>query len=730
MGGWWPWGRSRQTVPESAPAVIPTDPGWRGLAPIQRAIGPITPTASLSGFIGSLTVAHDPGLVSPPPELATEHADRLAVLPFNDGRAAEPKGPLSAAPQRSTRTWAPRLDVQRAALGAAPLAPEPDVVSAPLDSPESPVAAEPLPGSLVESPDPAEQRPVPVVSELLEPSARDEISPRGTDSEPEPVSSGPTSPVSWVTAASAERPLPIQRAADTGEPPARIDAGSTPSGASVPSARSQPTMAPAPAAAAPQLPIQRAADSDDSPGTDIAAFIPASFAAAFELDPTEAVSVPVTPFVPAMSATPQPPVAPEPAVPVVPSVSASHAPPADPFRPADPGRPERTAGPQPAVQRWPEADKRVSATDQAATPTPPAVPKSSPAQSASANAADDDAIDAGEGQPIVVAQRISITESDTTHYAPVRPAVSGSALDPLPKPEFAAAQGLPGARDLNLPELPVARIDTALHDAATPPAAAAPVAPATPPPRPSVQRSSTADVTRPGASGSQPAAPVHPPTPGAAPTDEIFFPTAAVQRSALPVVAPIVPDPLLRQIDAAGPTTSGALNEAAPPPPQDRLVVLPPMRSTGSHSAAADAVPTVARTVIGESPQPVSLQRMFEHTARTAAGPEPTTDTSTATNADPGVCTVTFDSPVVQREPDGDAAPAVAPAGAPIAQEPPAGGGAATAATATTQAGGGVPATTNIQELVNQIYDPLAARLRAELWLDRERAGVLMDLRR
>jgi hypothetical protein len=32
--------------------------------------------------------------------------------------------------------------------------------------------------------------------------------------------------------------------------------------------------------------------------------------------------------------------------------------------------------------------------------------------------------------------------------------------------------------------------------------------------------------------------------------------------------------------------------------------------------------------------------------------------------------------------------------------------------------------------LVNRLYDPLAARLRAELWLDRERAGVLMNLHR
>ena len=33
-------------------------------------------------------------------------------------------------------------------------------------------------------------------------------------------------------------------------------------------------------------------------------------------------------------------------------------------------------------------------------------------------------------------------------------------------------------------------------------------------------------------------------------------------------------------------------------------------------------------------------------------------------------------------------------------------------------------------ELVDRIYDTLAARLRSELWLDRERAGALMDIHR
>ena len=55
--------------------------------------------------------------------------------------------------------------------------------------------------------------------------------------------------------------------------------------------------------------------------------------------------------------------------------------------------------------------------------------------------------------------------------------------------------------------------------------------------------------------------------------------------------------------------------------------------------------------------------------------------------------------------------------------QPPTPGGAAP--------GGDAPPTTDVQELVNHLYDPLAARLRAELWLDRgTRLVFLMNLHR
>lgn len=44
--------------------------------------------------------------------------------------------------------------------------------------------------------------------------------------------------------------------------------------------------------------------------------------------------------------------------------------------------------------------------------------------------------------------------------------------------------------------------------------------------------------------------------------------------------------------------------------------------------------------------------------------------------------------------------------------------------------GTGTAAGVDIEDLARRLFDPLSARLRAELWLDRERAGLIADLRR
>lgn len=40
-----------------------------------------------------------------------------------------------------------------------------------------------------------------------------------------------------------------------------------------------------------------------------------------------------------------------------------------------------------------------------------------------------------------------------------------------------------------------------------------------------------------------------------------------------------------------------------------------------------------------------------------------------------------------------------------------------------------LPSGRNLDELAERLYEPLSARLRAELWLDRERSGLMVDLR-
>jgi hypothetical protein len=147
----------------------------------------------------------------------------------------------------------------------------------------------------------------------------------------------------------------------------------------------------------------------------------------------------------------------------------------------------------------------------------------------------------------------------------------------------------------------------------------------------------------------------------------------------------------------------------------------------------------------------VGLQRMFAHETER---PDTTTDSPRATgmsshysssgfatspaesepphySRDLTTNTITFSSPTVQRE--AESAPAADPAPDTTAPEPAAAPASAApavsiASAVTAAAAGGKEL--DVDNLVSSIYDTLAARLRAELWQDRERAGVLMDLGR
>ena len=151
--------------------------------------------------------------------------------------------------------------------------------------------------------------------------------------------------------------------------------------------------------------------------------------------------------------------------------------------------------------------------------------------------------------------------------------------------------------------------------------------------------------------------------------------------------------------------------------------MLPPVRSitTPSQHEVTETPSPPMRSVLFESPRPMSLQRMFEHTAQRAetaiadgvTAPAPPSEDTSHMN--------TFAPPPVQRERDSETASLSTESH--VTQVPPA--PATAASPASSAAGEG-----DLEELVNRIYDPLAARLRAELWLDRERAGMLMELDR
>ena len=114
------------------------------------------------------------------------------------------------------------------------------------------------------------------------------------------------------------------------------------------------------------------------------------------------------------------------------------------------------------------------------------------------------------------------------------------------------------------------------------------------------------------------------------------------------------------------------------------------------------------------------LQRMFDPGAAAVAAGIAHSD---------GSGSVFFDRPAGAdpRTPAGAAGPPVqrAAESAPAAESPapapaPAGAGAGAAA--------GAPEV-NLDDLAQKLFDPLSARLKAELWLDRERAGFVTDLR-
>jgi hypothetical protein len=140
--------------------------------------------------------------------------------------------------------------------------------------------------------------------------------------------------------------------------------------------------------------------------------------------------------------------------------------------------------------------------------------------------------------------------------------------------------------------------------------------------------------------------------------------------------------------------------------------VMPPMPIVQRHTAATDPPAPVHRS----SSAGISFASMFSAAAEAAETGYTTVqlqaDDSSGSRkldaAEPESVAVAQAAPTIQREGEAPPPSTPAPSGAPA---------------------GGAPAGTDLDEMARRLFEPLSARLRAEFWLDRERAGLMTDAR-
>lgn len=742
--------QSSAPVGASVPSA-PTDPGWRALPPVQRTIGAIELTAPPRSFTSSLATAQDPALISANRPTLLTTGSSVSVLRMaeaqSDPIAAQPTPSPPAPPSRQ---WMPPLHIQRAGLGTGESAPQPapplmssDAIEPYIDTPAA---------SFVDAPDPDEPRPVPVVDHV-EPS-RPSLA--VADFRREPAVQRAVEPTTPTTFAPSDRQvaagLPIveptrdvpavsavqRTAADDAvtSDPATPDAPSAlravpviefgPPGGAPLSTITEATLGTSPASETAvrastvarhvgvqpvASPVQRTVDDAASaasprsllvtPGSGPIPVTTSSHPAVNALqrsavgagDGEAQLATPVTPVpvqrvaISAEAATVEaahPPVVAEPLAPHVRgsassgTQSLSAGPVSGVLQRAVAGGPGEAAGSiRPAV---PLADDgpRTSLTSFAPAAEFPGV--ASPADFSAPVAVQRSSVrvESGEGST-----HRSLSTVSSPEHAAIGPVGAGSHWTPT---VFES----PIAR----PDTPTAQRALQSGTSASPPAAAAPVGLPRGTAPPTAQRTAM-----PEARGASPVPPVM---------------TLPVVQRGMDVESDTVPAPFstathMPSLPVDGPSSSG------------RIVLLPPVRTETSEPTGR------TREVFADSSRPMSLQRMFGDFAR------PTTDSDIAPRRAQGehatVQTMTSDEPTAQREVTSE--PELTPVAQAVSEQtvpepaPPAPAGAAPAA-----APGPAPSPADVDALVGRLYEPLAARLRAELWLDRERAGALMDLHR
>ena len=165
--------------------------------------------------------------------------------------------------------------------------------------------------------------------------------------------------------------------------------------------------------------------------------------------------------------------------------------------------------------------------------------------------------------------------------------------------------------------------------------------------------------------------------------------------------------------DVAGLETYQSVQRSQAQAARRQSTVMPPLPIVQRQAAPAEK-PVAAPTP--RSGGPVSFASLFAAASEASDSGYTTVqllaDDDSMPGDDAGAPTAAdAAAPAVQRE--GEATPPSAPA--PVGAAAPAGGAG--------------PAGADLDEMARRLFDPLAARLRAEFWLDRERAGLMTDAR-
>lgn len=219
----------------------------------------------------------------------------------------------------------------------------------------------------------------------------------------------------------------------------------------------------------------------------------------------------------------------------------------------------------------------------------------------------------------------------------------------------------------------------------------------------------------------------------------------AVQRA---VSLPVAPARLLWPPAPVAPVAELPLASerplTVPHDTNEHVDVPPPVQRVSFDAPAAPAAP--ATPVTGTRARPVAPVHSEQEPPEVAAPPLPVMrteaaedhrprqdlvralplqrmfgDLTTAGSSEP-VQEMRWQAPVQRDQIATSPAAEAPPAPAPDVQ-------AVAAAAPAAPAPAGAPPATDLDEMAKRLYEPLTARLRAELWLDRERAGLVTDRR-